>query len=186
MDEFLQGLIDEYRGAKNQNTMIDHLLCLQETQPEYYTDEIIKGIIMVIVSRGTDTTSVTMEWAMTLLVNHSEVLKKARTELDNHVGSDQLVNEEDLPKGGDDSSTRRNLFVRCFDTCLLFISAQIVTELEVLLRSVRNFFKSIYFDNENESLSSLPNYLTGVVVSSTPVIVPRDGSKIQLSYYSSN
>ncbi|KAL4607285.1 hypothetical protein ACB092_09G162200 [Castanea dentata] len=37
MDEFMQGLIDEKRG-KEGNTMIDHLLSLQRSQPEYYTD----------------------------------------------------------------------------------------------------------------------------------------------------
>ena len=50
-DEFLQGLIDEHRikkaGLESTNTMIDHLLSLQESQPEYYTDQIIKGLIMV-------------------------------------------------------------------------------------------------------------------------------------------
>ncbi|KAI9156147.1 hypothetical protein LWI28_001295 [Acer negundo] len=48
MDVFLQGLIEELRknnnGSQSQNTMIDHLLSLQETQPEYYTDQIIKGL----------------------------------------------------------------------------------------------------------------------------------------------
>lgn len=47
LDEFLQDLIDEYRGVENQNTMIDNLLSLQESQPDYYTDDIIKGIILV-------------------------------------------------------------------------------------------------------------------------------------------
>ena len=46
MDEFMQGLIDEKRG-KEGNTMIDHLLSLQRSQPEYYTDQIIKGLIRV-------------------------------------------------------------------------------------------------------------------------------------------
>jgi isoflavone 2'-hydroxylase len=47
-DGFLQGLIDEHRRKKkNVNTMIDHLLNLQESQPEYYTDQIIKGIVLV-------------------------------------------------------------------------------------------------------------------------------------------
>jgi cytochrome P450 len=45
-DEFLQGLIDEHKGTKR-NTMIDHLLSLQESQPEYYNDQIIKGLIVV-------------------------------------------------------------------------------------------------------------------------------------------
>lgn len=47
MDAFLQRLIHESRINKNNVTMIDHLLSLQESQPEYYTDQIIKGIIMV-------------------------------------------------------------------------------------------------------------------------------------------
>ncbi|GAU26075.1 hypothetical protein TSUD_225380 [Trifolium subterraneum] len=47
-DSFLQGLIDEHRlGKRNTNTMIDHLLTQQQSQPEYYTDQIIKGLIVV-------------------------------------------------------------------------------------------------------------------------------------------
>ncbi|KAL0345304.1 UNVERIFIED_CONTAM: cytochrome [Sesamum radiatum] len=47
MDAFLRGLIDEHKRDKSRNTMIDHLLSLQESEPEYYTDVMIKGIIMV-------------------------------------------------------------------------------------------------------------------------------------------
>lgn len=47
LDLFLQSLIDERRGKDRTNTMIDHLLSLQELDPEYYSDMIIKGIIMV-------------------------------------------------------------------------------------------------------------------------------------------
>lgn len=48
LDEFFQGLVDEKRAAKEKgNTMIDHLLSLQESQSEYYTDRIIKGTILV-------------------------------------------------------------------------------------------------------------------------------------------
>ena len=47
-DAFLQGLIDEHRNGKERgNTMIDHILTQQESQPEYYTDEIIKGLALV-------------------------------------------------------------------------------------------------------------------------------------------
>lgn len=49
MDVFLQGLIDEHRRRKGGNTMIDHLLSLQQSEPESYTDVIIKSIIMVIL-----------------------------------------------------------------------------------------------------------------------------------------
>ncbi|KAL5753059.1 hypothetical protein ACOSP7_023235 [Xanthoceras sorbifolium] len=101
MDAFLQGLIEEHRkkdGLHTTNTMIDHLLSLQETQPEYYTDEIIKGLIQVILLAGTDTSTITLEWAMSNLLNHPEVLKKARDEMDAQVGQERLVDESDLPK----------------------------------------------------------------------------------------
>ena len=52
-DAFLQGLIDEQNLSKTTSdqskasTMIHHLLSLQESEPKYYTDEIIKGHILV-------------------------------------------------------------------------------------------------------------------------------------------
>lgn len=58
MDRFLQGLVEEGREtfsancASNGNDqvnklMIENLLKLQETEPQVYTDQIIKGLIMV-------------------------------------------------------------------------------------------------------------------------------------------
>lgn len=53
-DEFFQGLIDQIRKVgiennnnKKKNTMIEVLLNLQETDPEYYTDELIKTFVLV-------------------------------------------------------------------------------------------------------------------------------------------
>eukprot|EP00268_Persea_americana_P039257 TRINITY_DN3886_c0_g1_i8.p1 TRINITY_DN3886_c0_g1~~TRINITY_DN3886_c0_g1_i8.p1 ORF type:complete len:342 (-),score=50.78 TRINITY_DN3886_c0_g1_i8:621-1646(-) len=57
-DVLLQGLIDEHTKKKmdgtfeigekkKKTTLIDVLLSLRETEPEYYTDDIIKGLIMV-------------------------------------------------------------------------------------------------------------------------------------------
>ncbi|KAL4600053.1 hypothetical protein ACB092_11G170300 [Castanea dentata] len=98
-DAFLQGLIDEKRRKEEKgNTMIDHLLSLQKSQPEYYTDQIIKGLILVLLIAGTDTSAVTLEWAMSNLLNHSQVLKKARIELDNQIGQEKLLNELDVSK----------------------------------------------------------------------------------------
>ncbi|KAI8014844.1 Cytochrome P450 81Q32 [Camellia lanceoleosa] len=104
MDVFLQGLIDERRnGNKGSSdsiggtkTMIDNMLELQVSEPEYYSDDIIKGIILTMLSAGTDTSSVTIEWAMSLLLNHPEVLKKARAELDENISNDRLADEPDL------------------------------------------------------------------------------------------
>ncbi|KAH7523696.1 hypothetical protein FEM48_Zijuj06G0039200 [Ziziphus jujuba var. spinosa] len=54
-DGFMQRLIDEYKekasrgtvSGDKKKTMIEVLLGLQESEPEYYTDEIIKGIMVV-------------------------------------------------------------------------------------------------------------------------------------------
>ncbi|CAJ1975959.1 unnamed protein product [Sphenostylis stenocarpa] len=98
-DTFLEALIHEQRNKKErENTMIDHLLNLQESQPEYYSDLIIKGLVLAMLFAGTDSSAVTLEWSLSNLLNNPEVLKKAREELDVHVGKDRLVNESDLPK----------------------------------------------------------------------------------------
>jgi len=48
-DNILNKILEENRSSKDrENSMIDHLLKLQETQPEYYTDQIIKGLALVI------------------------------------------------------------------------------------------------------------------------------------------
>lgn len=51
LDKFFQKLVDEHRRNRGktelENTMIAHLLSLQESEPEYYTDDIIKGLVMV-------------------------------------------------------------------------------------------------------------------------------------------
>ncbi|KAB1222478.1 Isoflavone 2'-hydroxylase [Morella rubra] len=99
MDAFLQGLIDEKRNSQEEgNTMIDHLLSLQTSQSEYYTDQIIKGLIQVLVFAGTDTSAVTLEWAMSNLLNNPDTLKKARAELDSEIGQEKLIDESDISK----------------------------------------------------------------------------------------
>ncbi|KAH7835747.1 hypothetical protein Vadar_029413 [Vaccinium darrowii] len=98
LDALLQGLIDEHRRVTSKNTMIDHLLKLQESQPEYYTDAIMKGLMSVMILAGTDTSAATMEWAMSNLVNHPEVLAKATAEIDDQVGLDRMIDEHDVHK----------------------------------------------------------------------------------------
>ncbi|KAK4486122.1 hypothetical protein RD792_008790, partial [Penstemon davidsonii] len=95
LDRFFQSLVDEHRREKR-NTMIGHLLSLQESQGEFYSDLTIKGIIFSMLIAGTDTSSITIEWAMSLLLNHPDVLEKARRELETQVGFHRLIDEEDL------------------------------------------------------------------------------------------
>lgn len=47
---------------------------------------------------GTDTPSIGVEWAMSELLRHPKILKKAQVELDVIVGCDRRVHELDIPK----------------------------------------------------------------------------------------
>uniref|UniRef100_A0A6N2MPF4 Cytochrome P450 n=1 Tax=Salix viminalis TaxID=40686 RepID=A0A6N2MPF4_SALVM len=98
MDLFLQRLLDEHRADRDRNTMINHLLTLQETQPQLYTDSIIKGLVMIMAVAGTRTSAASLEWAICNLLNNRHVLKKAKEELDTQLGQDQLIEEPDITK----------------------------------------------------------------------------------------
>ncbi|XP_025796600.1 cytochrome P450 71A1-like isoform X2 [Panicum hallii] len=50
-----------------------------------------------LIGGGTDTSAVTVEWAMSELLRNPEVLAKATEELDRVIGRDRLVAEEDIP-----------------------------------------------------------------------------------------
>lgn len=50
-----------------------------------------------MLAAGTDTSANTLEWTLSLLLNHPEALKKARSEIDQVVGHGRLVAESDLP-----------------------------------------------------------------------------------------
>ncbi|XP_031487325.1 flavonoid 3'-monooxygenase CYP75B3-like [Nymphaea colorata] len=58
----------------------------------------IKGILADLVVGGTDTTSNTVEWAMTELLKNPEVMRKAQQEIELVVGRDQHVEESHLTK----------------------------------------------------------------------------------------
>lgn len=108
-DGFMQELVDEPRrrmgnnkscfsNERNYKTMIEVLLTLQESEPEYYKDETIKDLMVVLLSAGTDTTAGTVEWALSLLLNNPLILKKAQNEIDKVVGQDRLIDESDVAK----------------------------------------------------------------------------------------
>ncbi|KAF8754016.1 hypothetical protein HU200_011541 [Digitaria exilis] len=73
----------------DKKSMIGVMLELQKTEPDVYTDTFINALVA--------TTSTTMEWAMTLLLNHPDVLNKAQQEIDSNVGEGRLLDKNDLP-----------------------------------------------------------------------------------------
>ncbi|KAK9269825.1 hypothetical protein L1049_025398 [Liquidambar formosana] len=49
-----------------------------------------------ILSGSTDTTTITLVWALSLLLNNRHILKKAQEELDFHIGKERQVEESDM------------------------------------------------------------------------------------------
>ncbi|XVF39856.1 hypothetical protein PTKIN_Ptkin01aG0066100 [Pterospermum kingtungense] len=90
--------MDSYQQGARAKTTIQTLLFLQESDPESYSDVIIKGLVVALRGAGTDTSSVTIEWALSVLLNHPAVLNKARAEIENVVGQNRLADEPDLAK----------------------------------------------------------------------------------------
>ncbi|KAM3254499.1 hypothetical protein ACQJBY_048169 [Aegilops geniculata] len=102
-DAFVGALIDDHRRTSNaggrdveKKGVIDVLMEHQAADPGYYTDTVVKGIVLVLLTAGTDTSALTTEWAMALLLKHPEVMRKARAEIDANVGMGRLVEESDI------------------------------------------------------------------------------------------
>ncbi|XP_010934114.1 xanthotoxin 5-hydroxylase CYP82C4-like [Elaeis guineensis] len=91
----------EGRGDGKQDFM-DVMLAIMEKEGELLSDHdpdtVIKANSLALIIGGTDTTSVTMTWALALMLNHPHVLRKAQEELEAHVGRARNVNESDVEK----------------------------------------------------------------------------------------
>ncbi|GLJ52743.1 hypothetical protein SUGI_1123090 [Cryptomeria japonica] len=51
-----------------------------------------------MLSAGSDTSSVALEWALSLLLQHPNAMGKAQEELDSKVGRNRMVQESDIPQ----------------------------------------------------------------------------------------
>ncbi|KAJ0795644.1 putative cytochrome P450 [Helianthus annuus] len=102
MDEFYQEVIDEHLNQNQQNKMqddmVDILLKLKQDYSNDLTFDHVKGVLMNILLGGTDTSSSTVVWAMTMLMKNPDSLKKLQQEVRNAVGTKGKVEEDDLYK----------------------------------------------------------------------------------------
>ncbi|WVZ79411.1 hypothetical protein U9M48_026991 [Paspalum notatum var. saurae] len=62
------------------------------------TRDNIKAFMLDIFAAGTDTTTITLEWALSELINNPGVLRRAQAELDAVVGASRLADESDIPR----------------------------------------------------------------------------------------
>ncbi|CAI9106160.1 OLC1v1005236C2 [Oldenlandia corymbosa var. corymbosa] len=85
-------------SLKEKKAFIDTLLALQESEPEFFTHQTIKAIILSLIGGGSETTVTTLEWAMSLLLNNPNAMQKAVEEIEKVVGRDRLLEDRDVPK----------------------------------------------------------------------------------------
>jgi cytochrome P450 len=60
-------------------------------------ESVIGAGVQDIFAAGTDTTTITVEWALSELINNPDVLRRAQEEMDAVVGKDRLADESDIP-----------------------------------------------------------------------------------------
>ncbi|KAF6146638.1 hypothetical protein GIB67_008924 [Kingdonia uniflora] len=104
-DRFLEYVIDEHNEKKNgvkewvAKDMVDVLLQLAD-DPNLevkLTRTSVKAFTQDLIAGGTESSAVTVEWAMSELLKQPEIFKKATEELDRVIGRDRWVEESDIP-----------------------------------------------------------------------------------------
>ncbi|KAJ1415240.1 Cytochrome P450 [Sesbania bispinosa] len=105
LDTLAKGWLEEHKrkralsdnGKEEQDFMDVMLNVMQDAEiSDYDSDTIIKATCLNLILAGSDTTVVTLTWALSLLLNHPMELKKAQDELDTHIGKDRKVEESDI------------------------------------------------------------------------------------------
>ncbi|GJN31512.1 hypothetical protein PR202_gb19921 [Eleusine coracana subsp. coracana] len=104
-DRFLEHVLDEHAQRRRREgeafvakDMVDLLLELAD-DPNLKVPikrDGVKGHTLELIGGGTDTSAVTIEWAMSELLRNPEVLAKATGELDRVIGRERLVTEGDI------------------------------------------------------------------------------------------
>ncbi|TVU08168.1 hypothetical protein EJB05_41559, partial [Eragrostis curvula] len=87
-------------GEGGDRDVLDMLFNMHEDEAAEMrlTRDNIKAFMMDIFAAGTDTTTITLEWALSELINNPSVLRKAQAELDSVVGPSRLADESDIPR----------------------------------------------------------------------------------------
>ncbi|CAI0405695.1 unnamed protein product [Linum tenue] len=102
-DSFLQKLIEEHRSKKEglDKLTLSYINVMLFFLSIFFKSSNLKtcvllGVSQVMLLAGSDTSAVTLEWAMANLLNHPDILVKAREELDKQIGEERLVDEADI------------------------------------------------------------------------------------------
>ncbi|KAK1412899.1 hypothetical protein QVD17_34488 [Tagetes erecta] len=92
-DALMERIILEHEEARKQETRAKDLLNILLDISEDESMDRDKDIL----GAGTDTSAISVEWALAELINHPNIMRKAVEEIDQVVGKNRLVQESDIP-----------------------------------------------------------------------------------------
>ncbi|XAR49429.1 Abieta-7,13-dien-18-ol hydroxylase [Bertholletia excelsa] len=102
-DKFLEKIIDEHVQSKpteqkQHKDFVDIMLALMESQEaEFRIDRAhVKAIMLDMLGASMDTSAAAIEWTLSELLKHPEVMKKVQNELEKVVGINGMVEESDM------------------------------------------------------------------------------------------
>ncbi|XP_024527756.1 (+)-menthofuran synthase [Selaginella moellendorffii] len=93
VDEYMQRLVDEQR-RKGADIGDDFISIMLRNELFSKSDSFMKAIVLDMIGAGTDTSAVTIEWAMAELINNPSVMSRLLEELHSVVGPSSLKVEE--------------------------------------------------------------------------------------------
>ncbi|XP_031097381.1 cytochrome P450 CYP82D47-like [Ipomoea triloba] len=105
MDRVMEDWLQEHKRNRNSKSkeeedFMDALLSQFVSNTDilngFDADTVVKATCTAILAASTDTTSATLTWALSLILNNDNILEKIQGELDNNVGRERHVNESDL------------------------------------------------------------------------------------------
>ncbi|KAE8679889.1 putative Cytochrome P450 [Hibiscus syriacus] len=104
LDEVAQGWLQDHKRKRsstdtsnnNNEDFMDVMLSMTMETEKHDADTINKASCLSMILAASDTTMVTLTWAMSLLLNNRDELRKLQQELDIHVGKERLVQESDI------------------------------------------------------------------------------------------
>ncbi|XP_027070598.1 cytochrome P450 93A3-like [Coffea eugenioides] len=110
-DVMIEKIIEEHQETRTKRRhnndagqqmkdLLDILLDISEDESSdiRLTRENIKAFILDIFAAGTDTSAITLEWALSELINHPHIMQKAVQEIDSNIGKNRLIDESDISK----------------------------------------------------------------------------------------
>nr|QCY52060.1 cytochrome P450 CYP71AR3 [Valeriana officinalis] len=107
VDDFIQGIVDDHlekmKKGESKEDNKNFVEILLDIQREYrlgfpISTDTIKALILDMFAAGTDTTSIGLEWMVTELLRHPQVMNKLQNEVRRVVKGKPNVTEEDLEK----------------------------------------------------------------------------------------